>query len=467
LKKSPKEKTFRPSALRHSVTGPFFFRIFFSCFFATFLYAAPEPFSTCDSECIAPVSPKDSSTTPDTRPTPDPFMTHGEDSSIPFPTRFSWCNRLCAEPRLVALFLSEDTIFTNADLFLDNFRDTMAAIWNLKINTPYFWKVCIADSQASALCSPVFSFKTPDAWPRMIYLEGTTNVRDIGGRTTMDGVMIKQGLFFRSAELNQNYTITANGLAQLMRLGIVTDIDLRNKSENARPALPAPIRYFHPITDSGMEILSYLNGLVNTPALYRDVFRVLADSGNYPLICHCLAGADRTGTVSALLEALLGNSQQQIGDDYQWTSLSVNGSRDTNSLEWRNTVTYIRSFDKLTSSIQAGAWYYLQSIGVKAQELVKIRKIFLGDGRQPFPELSVHPRGPCSPKPKAARTTRKQFVNRSKDAIIYGSGAKHAALFNLSGQKVHGMIDDDAAGERRTRVPGIGRGVYVLHEEIK
>jgi hypothetical protein len=29
------------------------------------------------------------------------------------------------------------------------------------------------------------------------------------------------------------------------------------------------------------------------------------------------------------------------------------------------------------------------------------------------------------------------------------------------------MIDDDAAGERRTRVPGIGRGVYVLHEEIK
>jgi protein-tyrosine phosphatase len=413
---------------------------------APFLYASPDSVSICDTESIDLLSPRDSSTSPDTRPAGNPFIAHGDDGSIPAFTAFSWGGRCAAEPRSFAMFLSEDSVFTPADLVADGYRDTSIAIWNLKIKTPYYWKVCIADGQASTGCSPVFSFTTPDAWPRMIYLEGTTNVRDIGGRENTDGVMIQQGLFFRSAELNQNYPITAKGLEQLTRLGIVLDIDLRNKSESARPALPASFRYFHPITGSGAEILPYLNGLLNTTELYRDVFRVLADSRNYPVICHCLAGADRTGTVAALLEALLGNSQQQIGDDYQWTSLSVNGTRDTNSLDWRNAIAYIRSFDKLTSTVQAGAWYYLQAIGVKAHELVEIRKIFLGDGRQPFPELGVIPRHAASKTPKPARTIRKCFINQSRDAIFITKDAEQAALFNLSGRKMIGVAQKNAAG---------------------
>ena len=213
------------------------------------------------------------------------------------------------------------------------------------------------DSQGSRWGSPVLSFKTPDAWPRMIYIDGTTNVRDIGGRRNMDGLMIRQGLFYRGAEFNQTYTVTPKGIEQLKQLGIVCEIDLRNSTENPMP-LPMQLkRYFCPTTNEGGGILDYEYGLVSTPGLYRDVFREMADSRNYPMICHCRLGADRAGTVVALLEALLGCSEQQMGENYIWTSLSVNGIRDTAFPEWRGVITHLKSFDKQDSTVQAGAWW--------------------------------------------------------------------------------------------------------------
>jgi protein-tyrosine phosphatase len=430
------------------------------CFFLTFvcfLYAAQ------DSVFIDLLVPPDTSISPDTRPTADPFIIHSLDSSIPSPTRFAWSSRGNPRPISFALMLSEDSVFDATDLAVTDYTDTMLAVWNLKINNPYYWKICGKDSRDSQRCSPVFSFKTADAWPRMIFIEGSTNVRDIGGRKNMDGLTIKQGLFYRSAELNQNYNVTAKGIAQLMQLGIVCDIDLRNKNENPHPALPATVRYVHPITDSGQEILSYLDGLMYTSVLYRDVFKEIADYRNYPMICHCLAGADRTGTVVALLEALLGNSQRQIGDDYQWTSLSVNGIRDTNSLEWRNTIAYIRSFDRQNGTVQAGAWFYLQSVGMQVDELIAIREIFLDDDRQPFPKLGAGYRFLPLPA-KSPHTVRKYFVNSSHNGIFIKRGVKRASMLSLSGKKVFDFKRNDAASDTWVAAPASGEGVYILHE---
>jgi protein-tyrosine phosphatase len=423
------------------------------------LYGRDKSLSPFDSVSISLLIPKDSSISPDTRPASDPFTVHTGDSSIPFPTMFAWSSHGTSGPLSYAMSLSEDSVFTASDLVADKFSDTFIAIWNLMIGTPYYWKVCASDSHAGAWCSQVFSLKTPDLWPRVIFVDGTTNARDIGGRRNMDGVMIRQGLFYRSAELNQNYTVTEKGIRQLMQLGIVLDIDLRNQSEHARPALPAPVRYFHPISDSGAEIIAYLPGLVTTPGLYRDVFKVLADARNYPLICHCLAGADRTATVAALLEALLGNSQQQIGDDYQWTSLSVNGVRDTNSINWKNTITFIRSFDRQNGTVQAGAWNYLQTIGMTVDELMAIRKLFLGDNRQPFPNLSAYL--PASPA-KPAHLPRKYVLYPSRNAILIERGMNRAVVFNLAGKKLFDGTFHTAA-DMLWKIPTwLGHGVHVL-----
>jgi protein-tyrosine phosphatase len=334
--------------------------------------------------------PANGSTTPDTRPSGNPFISHTLDSSIPTPTQFAWSAQGNDGSIVYDMSLSEDSIFTTTDLVAKGLTDTMLSVWNLKINTLYYWKISIMDGLNNVGNTSIFSFTTSDAWPRMIYIDGTTNVRDIGGRRNMDGLMIRQGIFYRSAEFNQTYIVTPKGIAQLKQLGIVFEIDLRNSGENPLPLPLLSVRYMRPITDSGAGIAEYKSGLVSTPQLYRDVFKEIANSSNYPLICHCRLGADRTGTVVALLEAILGCSEQQMGEDYVWTSLSIIGRRDTASQEWRDVISYLKSFDNPNSTIQAGAWNYLQVQGMTVDELIAIRKIFLDDDHQPFPALGKH-----------------------------------------------------------------------------
>jgi protein-tyrosine phosphatase len=343
---------------------------------------------------VTAISPAIGSITPDTRPAADPFVTHaeGSDSSIPFPTSFCWSVSKKDLPITYTFFLSEDTAISASEAIVSGIKDTQFNAWNLKINTQYYWTILVngLDTTGIAFRSPLFSFKTPDLWPRMIRIDSTTNVRDIGGRVNMDGKMIGQGLFYRSAEFNQTYKTYPTGLDQLRRLGIVCEIDLRNRDENPQIVMPWLNKFIRPVTADGGGMDSYFSGLVNTPTTFRDVFKEMAIKQNYPMILHCRIGADRTGTVVGVLEALLGCSELQMGQDFIWTSLSKNGRRDTTDAAWNDAINYLKSFDKDGSaSVQQGSWNYLQSVGVSVNELISIRKIFLNDDHQPFPTLSV------------------------------------------------------------------------------
>jgi protein-tyrosine phosphatase len=49
---------------------------------------------------------------------------------------------------------------------------------------------------------------------------------------------------------------------------------------------------------------------------YRELFALLSDPSNTPLLFHCSAGKDRTGLVSALLLHALGASRETVMEDY-------------------------------------------------------------------------------------------------------------------------------------------------------
>ena len=51
-----------------------------------------------------------------------------------------------------------------------------------------------------------------------------------------------------------------------------------------------------------------------------DCFRVFTDESNYPIVFHCIGGADRTGTLSFILLAVLGVPQEEIDRDWATTS---------------------------------------------------------------------------------------------------------------------------------------------------
>ena len=52
----------------------------------------------------------------------------------------------------------------------------------------------------------------------------------------------------------------------------------------------------------------------------REIFRVLADEENYPIMFHCNAGADRTGTVAFLINGVLGVPYEDLTRDFELTS---------------------------------------------------------------------------------------------------------------------------------------------------
>ena len=53
----------------------------------------------------------------------------------------------------------------------------------------------------------------------------------------------------------------------------------------------------------------------------------MANENNYPIYFHCNAGADRTGTLAILIEALLGVSEEDITKDFELTTFSIYGAR--------------------------------------------------------------------------------------------------------------------------------------------
>jgi protein-tyrosine phosphatase len=295
----------------------------------------------------------------------------------------------------------------------------------------------------------------------MIYIDGTTNVRDIGGQTASNGRIISQGLLYRSAAFNESYTVTQNGLQQLRSLGINCEIDLRNSGEDPKIILPWLIRYVRPVTDDGEGMDSYLNGLASTQCTIKAVFKEMADKRNYPMIVHCRLGADRTGTILALLEALLGCSELQMGRDYIWTSLSLIGLRDTASDDWRSVIYYLKSFDDQNTSIQLGAWNYLQVIGMSVDELINIRKIFINDDKQPFPKLSISEQNHFKHTSKQA-VSWKYLANSSKSIIPMGSGTRRMQLFDLSGRKICEFSRKSSDKAEIIKTPFLASGIHII-----
>jgi hypothetical protein len=297
------------------------------------------------------------------------------DRSVPKPVPLSW-SKIQRGWRSVTydVILSPSPEFNQDCVHLNAVTKPLVEVWHLFIGTTYYWKVCANRGGEQVAESGTSRFTTNSLPPRWIKVPGTTNVRDLGGWPLPQKKRIRQGMIYRSSELNRNLNITERGRKILEDdLRIRTDLDLRGDHDGGGPALDpekvqwinVPISPYDCICDA-----AFRDG-------YRSIFDTFADPSSYPVLFHCIGGADRGGTVAFLLSALLGKRRELLMRDYELTSLSIWGDRSRASEQFRGLMDALLPFGNDPEDIQEQVEKYVLSLGLSTQAIAAIRDLLI------------------------------------------------------------------------------------------
>jgi len=276
---------------------------------------------------------------------------------------------------------------------------------NLEVATRYYLKItsnvlCGHCYRRSCTCKKrkqpsvaECAFVTEDLAPRWIAVEGRVgNFRDLGGRIGLGGRRVRQGMAYRSQGLNDNSLdgygrvpgrnrLTVEDVKMLTgELGIRTDLDLRSKLETA----------WMTVSPLGERVR-----FVNRPSCaYKDIFgeqgkkimaenfREFCDEANYPILFHCIGGADRTGALAYVLSGVLGVSRRELETDWESTFYpSIPDIDNANKPEhWQKEAHLTNGFAQYGDD--ESSWcdrivLYLKDCGIEDAEIAKFRSIML------------------------------------------------------------------------------------------
>ena len=338
------------------------------------------------------------------------------------------------------VYLADNENFNNATTYVISGLRKEINVYNLMPSTTYYWKV---EGDKTGDTSDASSFTTENISVRLIYAEGTSNVRDIGGWSA--GVSsVNYGKIYRGNQLNGygnwgDNKLTEEGLKTFKDdLKVRTEIDLRTQNKDdanqttnyvdaSYPYYKCTIGQYTDIFETSVwnalpndgntkpdskenkndaRRLSYATGnaVRNENAMrlsLKTIFSVLADESNYPVFIHCNAGADRTGTVAFLINGLLGVGEEDLIRDFELTSFSkVSGLRYRSGITdgtfaeigvMKNDYDNFVAFGALINAIKSnyGAEgkplsYAVENfltgyVGVSREEIESIKRIMLSD----------------------------------------------------------------------------------------
>lgn len=192
----------------------------------------------------------------------------------------------------------------------------------------------------------------------------TSNVRDLGG-WNCDGGTVKYGKLFRGGEFQ-----TADTDIFVNQLGIRHELNLRGtaEAESEKTVLRDYVKYTCPEKYVWYTITGYND-------TWREIIRCVFDAvkNNEPVYFHCAAGADRTGTVACILEALLGISQSDIDKDYELTCFASGVATDSvarrrDETSWKGLIEQINALS-IGSTFRDKVINWVASLGFTADEI--------------------------------------------------------------------------------------------------
>lgn len=180
---------------------------------------------------------------------------------------------------------------------------------------------------------------------RLLDFDNILNARDFGGYDSAHGTLVTDKLF-RTAHMAK---ASDSDLKTLKSLGIGLIVDLRYLAEREREpnrwpeGSPVRTLAFDATLTGRAPHESFMQFELNSPedavrymtksyaerphqSAFKTIFSGclshMAQTGDR-MIVHCAAGKDRTGTLVALIQTLLGVSAQDVMDDYMLTMSAV------------------------------------------------------------------------------------------------------------------------------------------------
>ena len=169
---------------------------------------------------------------------------------------------------------------------------------------------------------------------RGIDMDNVSNFRDLGGYSTVNDNQLKWGHIYRSGHLSNSNLFDQD---KIKRLGIKTIIDLRTEKDRKAhpyfvniPKINIPIEScdFINIKDiilkenfTRSETILYMQKaykelIEENSRNFADIFDIMLDKNNYPLLITSHLGKDRVGVAAALILYALGVPEYIIEEDY-------------------------------------------------------------------------------------------------------------------------------------------------------
>ena len=266
---------------------------------------------------------------------------------------------------------------------------TSTLVYNLIPKRNYYYEVVDENDEDHLIAEGTFR---TDGRRRMIKVGDSpygqaysNNCRDFGGQITQDGRRIKFGKMFRGSNMDLITDEQRSFLLDYMKIGL--DVDLRRSDGNdvagaGNNKLYNALElddYWHTTQsfNGWGDFANLIDGKYQMTTILTKVFEAVA--ANKGVYVHCMVGADRTGYVCMLLEAILGVEQGWCDVDYELTSFS--GAVDKGIGRWR--VGAYSSGGKTLSN----NWYY-RTRGNTTQGVDFIYELSVGDYGTVYPNNS-------------------------------------------------------------------------------
>ena len=252
-------------------------------------------------------------------------------------------------------------------------KNNTISFYNPFIGTNYF-KVTAKFSDDTEEESDIETFKVQDIAPRNLYAGNMPNVRDMGGRATVAGGRLRQGLIYRGAGNRFNGSEIDSDCRKILteQLKIKTEINVADGTSNNISLEGTTVQNCF----MAYGAVPYSN-LARNSVRIRQIMNILADENNYPVFYHCRIGTDRTGITGMMINGLLGVDFEECLQDYLFSNFApIDNQRYPHKSSDPNgddIAKYIDALQELPGSTwQEKVYLALRMIGCPAAQLDKI-----------------------------------------------------------------------------------------------